>query len=143
MASEMPGGAPPDLTGAPETDRDGIRHDGWQRVSGATRFVEDIALPGLLHVAVVRSPHFHARVRDIDITLARSASNVVRVLTAADIPGENGLGGYSVGEPLLVPVGGEADAGRRRRAGDAMTPSARGAAQVRVDYEISSRSNRR
>jgi CO/xanthine dehydrogenase Mo-binding subunit/aerobic-type carbon monoxide dehydrogenase small subunit (CoxS/CutS family) len=139
MAAEMLGDATSDLAGPPETDRNDARHDGWQRVSGATRFVEDIALPGLLHVAVVRSPHFHARVLDIDITLACSTPDVIRALTAADIPGENGLGGYSVGEPLLVPAGGEV-----RMRGDPLAlviasdaVSAReGAARVRADYEV-------
>ena len=59
----------------------------------------------MLHGLVVRSPHHHARVLSIDIVEARRIPGVVAVLTADDIPGENGLGDYSQEEPVLVPVG--------------------------------------
>ena len=62
-------------------------------------------MPDLHYVRVVRSPHFHARVVRIDISPALEVPGVVRVLTASDIPGENGLSDYSLDEHLLAPVG--------------------------------------
>src|SRR5262245_60369144 len=52
---------------------------------GAGRFIDDIALPGLLHAHVVRSPVAHARLRGIDITAARAAPGVHAVLTYNDL----------------------------------------------------------
>ena len=51
------------------------------------------------------SPHHHARILSIDAGPALQIPGVVCVLTAADIPGENGLGDYSQEEPVLCPVG--------------------------------------
>ncbi len=52
---------------------------------GLGRFVDDIALPGLLHVAFVRSPHPHALIRDIDKQAALDLPGVHAVLTLDDI----------------------------------------------------------
>jgi CO/xanthine dehydrogenase Mo-binding subunit/aerobic-type carbon monoxide dehydrogenase small subunit (CoxS/CutS family) len=84
---------------------DALRTDSLGKVTGRTQYVEDITLPGMLHGAVLRSPHHHARVRAIDTTGATGLPGVACVLTAADIPGENGLGDYSSREPVLTPVG--------------------------------------
>ncbi len=52
---------------------------------GHGRFVDDIALPGLLHVAFVRSPHPHALIRNIDKQSALELPGVHAVLTLDDI----------------------------------------------------------
>ena len=52
---------------------------------GNGRFVDDIALPGLLHVAFVRSPHPHALIRGIDKSAALALSSVHAVLNLDDI----------------------------------------------------------
>jgi aerobic carbon-monoxide dehydrogenase large subunit len=54
-------------------------------VTGRARFVSDINLPGTLHMAVLRSPHPHARIGSIDISGAIKATGVVKILTGADI----------------------------------------------------------
>lgn len=82
-----------------------LRTDSIPKVTGAARYVEDMRLPGMLFGAVVRSPHHHARVLAIDASGARALPGVAGVLTAADIPGENGLGDYSQEEPVLAPLG--------------------------------------
>lgn len=56
-------------------------------LTGAGTFVADIARPGLLHAAFVRSPYAHARITAVDTTAAESAPGVVAVLTAADFGG--------------------------------------------------------
>jgi len=64
--------------------RPAARKDGHERVRGEARYTADIRLPGLLHAAVLRSPHAHARVRRIDLAPALSLPGV----RAAVGPGE-------------------------------------------------------
>ncbi len=54
-------------------------------VRGLGRYVDDITLPGMLHLAFLRSPHAHARIRRIDTTRATHMPGVTRVLTFADL----------------------------------------------------------
>lgn len=54
---------------------------------GEARFVDDIVLPGMLHLAVVRSAVGHALLRDVRTGAARGAPGVAAVLTAADLVG--------------------------------------------------------
>ncbi len=66
-------------------------------LTGRGRFVDDIDLPGQLHVAFLRSPHAHARARSIDASAARAMDGVVAVWTYADI------GPCQRRMPLLIP----------------------------------------
>jgi len=52
---------------------------------GAGKFVDDVAVPGVLHVAFVRSPHPHAAIKGIDASAARALPGIHAVLTLADI----------------------------------------------------------
>jgi carbon-monoxide dehydrogenase large subunit len=61
------------------------RSEDAKLVTGRGLYVEDIRLPGLAHLAFVRSPHAHARVRGLSADAARRAPGVVRVATAADL----------------------------------------------------------
>ncbi|MBI3263694.1 MAG: xanthine dehydrogenase family protein molybdopterin-binding subunit [Acidobacteria bacterium] len=54
-------------------------------IKGIGTYVDDLRLPGLLHVALVRSPYAHARVRRIDTGAAKAISGVVGVFTGADV----------------------------------------------------------
>ncbi len=54
-------------------------------LEGRGRFVDDLALPRMVHVAFVRSPYAHARMRSIDVAAARAANGVVTVATGHDI----------------------------------------------------------
>lgn len=53
---------------------------------GRGTYVDDLAPEGTLHVAVVRSPHPHARVVRVDVQRAQSSPGVVAVVTAQDLP---------------------------------------------------------
>jgi CO/xanthine dehydrogenase Mo-binding subunit len=61
------------------------RDDAWAKASGATRYLGDISLPGMLHVALVRSLVPHARIDRIDTKHAAVADGVAGVFTAADV----------------------------------------------------------
>ncbi len=53
-------------------------------VAGRGRFIDDLGWPGMLHAAVLRSPHAHARIRSIDARQALACPGVTAVLTGAD-----------------------------------------------------------
>jgi len=62
------------------------RQDMPGHVTGRSRYFDDHAFEGLLHLKVVRSPHHHARIRSIDVAAAERAPGVKRILRAADVP---------------------------------------------------------
>jgi CO/xanthine dehydrogenase Mo-binding subunit len=62
------------------------RQDMPGHVTGLTRYFDDHAFDGMLHLKVVRSPHASARIRAIDVSAAARAPGVRRVLRAADVP---------------------------------------------------------
>jgi len=62
------------------------RLGGDRFVAGTGRFVDDVRVPAMLHAAVLRSPHAHARLVSIDAKRARDLPGVHAVLTAADVP---------------------------------------------------------
>jgi CO/xanthine dehydrogenase Mo-binding subunit len=62
------------------------RLGGEPLVTGRGRFVDDVRLPGMLHAAVLRSPHAHARLISVDAKRARELAGVHAVLTAVDVP---------------------------------------------------------
>ncbi|MGD9762399.1 MAG: molybdopterin cofactor-binding domain-containing protein [Candidatus Binatia bacterium] len=65
-----------------------VRRLGDERlVRGAARYLDDITLPGMAHVAFVRSPHAHARIRSIDLRAARGAPGAIEAVTHADLRG--------------------------------------------------------
>ena len=63
-----------------------IRHDGLDKVTGRANYGADISLPGLLHGAILRSPHAHARILSIDTREAGAVPGVKAVITGRDIP---------------------------------------------------------
>jgi CO/xanthine dehydrogenase Mo-binding subunit len=76
------------------------RVDGPLRVSGNARYTVDIALPGMLHAAVLRSPLAHARVRSLDLEAARRAPGVRAVVGPDDRIGQGDAALFS--EPEYV-----------------------------------------
>ena len=62
------------------------RPDGLDKVTGRARYGADISAPGMLHAAVVRSPHAHARIIHIDASKALALEGVKAVITRADFP---------------------------------------------------------
>ena len=60
--------------------------DATSKVTGATRFADDLFLPRMLYAKLLRSPHPHARIVSIDPSAARSLPGVKAVLTGPDLP---------------------------------------------------------
>lgn len=65
------------------------RPDAPEKVTGQAKYIDDLAFAGMLHAAVIRSPHARARIVRIDAGKAREMPGVHAVVTAADIPGKN------------------------------------------------------
>jgi CO/xanthine dehydrogenase Mo-binding subunit len=63
-----------------------IRHDGVDKVTGRAHYGADIALPGMLHAVILRSPYAHARILSIDTRKALELEGVKAVVTADDLP---------------------------------------------------------
>jgi len=62
-----------------------LRKEDPRLVQGRGRYVGDIVLPGMLHAAIVRSPHAHARIGALDAARALKIPGVVAVVTAGDL----------------------------------------------------------
>src|SRR5437667_8716965 len=62
-----------------------IRDDGFDKVTGRAGFGADFSLPGMLHGAVLRSPHAHARIVSIDTAAAERLPGVKAIVTGRDI----------------------------------------------------------
>ncbi|RBW58690.1 xanthine dehydrogenase family protein molybdopterin-binding subunit [Ruegeria sp. A3M17] len=72
------------------------RPDGLDKVTGRAKFGADISAPGMLHGAILRSPHAHARIVKIDTSKAEAHKDVKAVVTRADfadVPFKPGLEG--------------------------------------------------
>jgi len=67
------------------------RIESAEKVTGRARYVNDIYFPGLLHAALVTSPHAHARIVSIDTSKARNAAGVLTVVTGEDFPWNLGI----------------------------------------------------
>jgi aerobic carbon-monoxide dehydrogenase large subunit len=92
MAIDAPA---PDVLGAPVK-----RVEDPKFITGKGRYLDDIKLTGMVHLAILRSPYAHANIRSIDTSAAKSKPGVLAVITGADIP-YNPL-------PMAWPAGGSA-----------------------------------
>ncbi len=110
------------------------RKDGVEIVTGGARFVYDVTVPGMLYGYVVRSPHAHAIITNIDTDDARRAAGVKAVLTWRDAP--DWKGGMTNSTPILdrkVRFVGDAVA---LIAATSRAEAEEAARLVRVEYEV-------
>ena len=83
------------------------RVDAEAKALGAAAYTDDLHLPGMLHGGAVRSEYPRAIVKAVDVSEAASLPGVVKVVTAADLPGKEKVGHLKKDQWVLVPVGGE------------------------------------
>jgi carbon-monoxide dehydrogenase large subunit len=55
-------------------------------ITGRGRYLDDISLPGMAHMAILRSPYAHANIRSVDTSEAAAMPGVLAVFTGADVP---------------------------------------------------------
>lgn len=111
------------------------RADARDKVLGTALYAADLTMPGMLHGAILRSPHPHAEILHIDASEARALPGVAAVVTAQDVPGLNRYGRALKDQPVLAD-------GRVRQIGDAVAAvaanspqtAAQALALIRVDY---------
>ncbi len=60
------------------------RREDPRLITGQAKYLDDIELPGMVHVAILRSPHAHARIKKIDTSKAKAVPGVVGVFTGED-----------------------------------------------------------
>src|ERR1700676_4503601 len=65
--------------------------DARAKVTGQTRFADDISLPRMAYCKLLRSPHPHARIKNVDTSRAIAQPGVYLVLTGKDLPIEYGI----------------------------------------------------
>jgi CO/xanthine dehydrogenase Mo-binding subunit/aerobic-type carbon monoxide dehydrogenase small subunit (CoxS/CutS family) len=78
------------------------RLDAPSKVSGALKYAGDMVMPNMLHLQVLRSPHPHALIEAIDTSEAEAMEGVEGVITAADVPGEDGFGVFVHDQPIMA-----------------------------------------
>jgi len=121
-----------------------LRKEDAEHLTGEARFVDDIAFPGMLHLAFARSTHGHANLGAIDVSPPFEVPGVVAVFTAADLQFHGGVpcGSNPTGDakqpprPILA-------TGKVRMVGEPVAivaaetkyAAADGAAAVVVDYD--------
>jgi carbon-monoxide dehydrogenase large subunit len=66
------------------------RKEDARLITGRTTWTDNMVLPGMLHIAVVRSPVAHARITGVDVSAAQQAPGVVAVFTGRDFADEQG-----------------------------------------------------
>lgn len=76
------------------------RYDGLAHITGKTRYVDDVIIPGMLAVKVFRSPVVKGTVKGIDTTAAEKIPGVAAVITAKDVP--NNAYGPVPEQPVLA-----------------------------------------
>ena len=70
---------------AKEIGRDRRRKEDQRLITGRTRWTDNIELNGMVHLAMVRSPHAHAKITSVDVSAAKAAPNVLAVVSGKDI----------------------------------------------------------
>lgn len=60
--------------------------DSKEKVTGKAKYLDDIVIPGMLYCKILRSPHPHAKILNIDTTLAERLEGVKAVITGKDCP---------------------------------------------------------
>ncbi|MFE0025324.1 xanthine dehydrogenase family protein molybdopterin-binding subunit [Amycolatopsis sp. NPDC059021] len=83
----------------PEVGKSRRRKEDERLITGRTRWTDNITLPGMLHLAVLRSPLAHAKIVSIDTSEAKGSSGVIAVYTAKDLDPDG-----SIGMPCAWPI---------------------------------------
>ena len=115
------------------------KYEAWETALGRRPFVADLRIPGMVYGALKFCDHARARILSIDTGNAEKMAGVLRVFTAADIPGERLTGLIVADWPLMLAVGETSRSGADVLAGVVAVSEAVARAAVRalrVDYEI-------
>lgn len=89
----------------PEVGRARLRKEDARLVTGRARWTENIVVPGMLHMAILRSPLAHARITRMDVSAALREPNVVTAFSGAEVAERQGSMPcvWPVTEDIVVP----------------------------------------
>jgi aerobic carbon-monoxide dehydrogenase large subunit len=73
-----------------EIGRARLRKEDERLITGQTNWTDNLQLPGMLHIAFLRSPFAHARITSVDVSAARSEPGVIAAYSGADFADEQG-----------------------------------------------------
>lgn len=75
----------------PEVGKARLRKEDERLITGRTRWTDNITLPGMLHIAILRSPMAHANITKIDTSAAKEMPGVIAVYTATDLDPDSSI----------------------------------------------------
>ena len=73
-----------------------------EKVLGRAEYIDDLYRPGMLHAAILGSPHAHAKILSYDVSEALAAQGVVAVLTGDDVPADGRMGAFIKDEHAIA-----------------------------------------
>jgi carbon-monoxide dehydrogenase large subunit len=73
-----------------EFGRARLRKEDQRLITGQTNWTDNIQLPGMLHIAFLRSPFAHAKITSVDVSAARNEPGVIAAYSGADFAAEQG-----------------------------------------------------
>jgi aerobic carbon-monoxide dehydrogenase large subunit len=90
---------------APELGRARPRKEDARLVTGQTNWTDNIVLPGMLHMAFLRSPYAHAKITSVDVSAAKEVPGVIAAYSGADFADEQGSlpCAWPVTEDIVIP----------------------------------------
>jgi aerobic carbon-monoxide dehydrogenase large subunit len=90
---------------APELGKARLRKEDARLVTGQTNWTDNITLPGMLHMAFLRSPYAHARITSVDVSAAKERPGVIAAFSGADFADEQGSlpCAWPVTEDIVIP----------------------------------------
>jgi carbon-monoxide dehydrogenase large subunit len=127
------------------------RKEDFRFITGKGQYTDDVVRPGETRAVFVRSPHAHAKIKNIDVSAAKKMPGVVDVLTGADLAGDkigNLICGWMIhskdGSPMKMAAHPALAAGKVNCVGDAvavviadtLTQGRDAAEKVQVNYEV-------
>src|SRR5215469_289099 len=128
-----------------EMGRARLRKEDARLITGQTNWTDNIRLPGMLHMAFVRSPFAHAKITGVDLSGARGMPGVVAAFSGTDFAAEQGSlpCAWPVTEDIVIPAHPPMAVDEVRYVGEAVAvvvardryAAADAAAAVDVDYE--------
>src|SRR5574341_2333909 len=77
------------------------RREDAKLIRGLGEYVDDVKLPGMLDVAILRSPHAHARIVSVGASAARRLDGVVAIFTGAELKDQIGTIPTTADNPTL------------------------------------------
>src|SRR6202453_1921247 len=106
----------------PEVGGARLRKEDERLITGQTNWTDNIQMPGMLHIAFLRSPFAHARITSVNVSAARSEPGVIAAYSGADFAAEQGSlpCAWPVTPDIVIPAHPPMAVDEVRYAGDAV-----------------------